>query len=349
MNLHNDFEQLETRKTLRNRIVNIDDQDFNNLTIDVFKYQATYNPIYKLYLAHLKVKTEQINKIQNIPFLPIQFFKTQNITCGEFKDTPIVFESSGTTSENTSKHFLYDQDLYELVSRQIFESTYGTLSDFQILALLPSYLERNNSSLVYMIEHFIKKTKSPFSNFYLNNTSELLHALISAKSFRKKTILIGVTFALLDFFEENDLSILNHFPELIVMDTGGMKGRRREMLRAEVHEQLRSKTDIKTIHSEYGMTELLSQCYSKGDGVFDMNKTMSVLLRDIYDPFSVYDQHNSAINTGGINVIDLANLDSVSFIETQDLGKFGTSANTFEVLGRFDSSDVRGCNLMVLN
>lgn len=349
MNIDSDFEQQKIRIKLRNRIINIKDQDFKELTMDIFRYQAVFNPIYKLYLAHLKVNIEKINQIQKIPFLPIQFFKTQNVISGQFKNTPIIFESSGTTSENTSRHYLYDQDLYETVAKQIFEKTYGCLSEFQILALLPSYLERNNSSLVYMIQYFIDQTNSPFSNFYLNNTKELLVALGTAKSNQKKTILIGVTFALLDLVEENDMSIFNNFPQLIVMDTGGMKGRRREMLRAEVHEQLTCNNNTQKIHSEYGMTELLSQCYSKGDGIFEMNQTMKVLIRDIHDPFLVFHLPNPAINTGGINVIDLANLDSVSFIETQDLGKFGEVENTFEVLGRFDNSDIRGCNLMVFN
>jgi hypothetical protein len=249
-----------------------------------------------------------------------------------------------------------DLGWYNEISLGIFEQTYGPLTDFHLLALLPSYLERNNSSLVYMVEQFIAQTQSPVSGFFLHNVNELLRTLnkLAANPDGRKVILWGVTFALLDLAEFRpdfpslqDLKSLTGEP-LIVMETGGMKGRRREMLREEVHDVLTTAFGVKTIHSEYGMTELLSQSYSKGDGIFKTSATMRILLRDINDPRTVFASPQSGFRYGGINVIDLANLDSCAFIETQDLGRYASDdATEFEVIGRFDNSDVRGCNLMI--
>ncbi len=349
MNSQSNISQLDLRIDLRNRVLNITNHDFQTLALAIFRYQAEHNALYKQFLNYLKIKPDTISNLLEIPFLPIQLFKTQQVVTGKPDNTPIVFESSGTTDTIPSRHLLYDEELYQKVAIAIFEKQYGALKNFQILALLPSYLERNNSSLVYMIDYFIRQTQSDYSNFYLNNTDELIAALKIAKENGQKTLLIGVTFALLDFAEANDMSFLKDFPGLIIMDTGGMKGRRQELLRAEVHELLTQRLFVEKVHSEYGMTELLSQCYSMGEGIFQMSQTMKILLRDIYDPFSKYDKPNPFIKTGGINVIDLANLDSISFIETQDLGRFGSVPNTFEILGRFDNSDIRGCNLMVMN
>jgi len=232
----------------------------------------------------------------------------------------------------------------------IFEQTYGALTDFHLLALLPSYLERNNSSLVYMVQDFIAETKSLASGFFLENTTELLETLkkLAINPDRRKVILWGVTFALLDLVENQNLEFLQEIPNLIVMETGGMKGRRREMLREEIHAILTKAFSVDTIHSEYGMTELLSQSYSQGNGAFETSPTMKILLRDLNDPRSVIDAPADGFRYGGINVVDLANIDSCAFIETQDLGCYvGNDATRFEVIGRFDNSDVRGCNLLI--
>ncbi|MCE7060954.1 acyl transferase [Dyadobacter sp. CY343] len=351
MELQNNIAVTELRQRLRDQILTFEPSDFEKLALQIFRYQADHNPIYKQFIGHLQINPGTVKKLTEIPFLPIQFFKTHRIKTGAVSKVETTFESSGTTGQQTSRHDLYDPELYETISEQIFRGKYGDLNNFHILALLPSYLERNNSSLVYMLQHFIKASGSPFSGFYLNNTAEMLKNLRSliAKPDGKQVLLMGVTFALLDLAEnEGDLRFLKQKNDLIVMDTGGMKGRRREMLREEVHDILTSAFGVPQIHSEYGMTELLSQGYSSGSGLFTAGRTMRILLRDINDPLSVYDHNISVSKTGGINVIDLANLDSCSFIETQDLGRFGEAEGSFYVMGRFDNSDIRGCNLMVL-
>ncbi|GAB3992805.1 acyltransferase [Spirosoma daeguense] len=296
--------------------------------------------------------------------MPISFFKKHAVLTSFINSSePILtntlaFTSSGTTGEQTSRHYVPDSALYDAISAQLFEQLYGPLQDVHILALLPSYLERNNSSLVYMVQRFIDRSKQPLagksivdeptSGFYLHNYNELtqqLHALSRQKD-GKKILLIGVTFGLLDWAESSsDLSFLGDLPNLIVMETGGMKGRRKELLRDEVHTLLKEKLNVQAIHSEYGMTELLSQAYSMGEGVFRPSATLRVFLRDINDPFCFYDHDTT--RSGGINVADLANLDSCSFIETQDLGQYVGDEGNFRVIGRFDNSDVRGCNLMI--
>ena len=330
---------------LKTRVLNLIPENFEVLAMDIFRFQAQNNPVYAAYLSNLHVEAEKVETLEAIPFLPIEFFKTQKIVSGNV-EAKTIFESSGTTGQNTSRHLVADPDFYLQIAEQIFEKFYGKLSDFSILALLPSYLERNNSSLVYMVQHFIQQSKSPDSGFYLNNYQELGATMkrISAEKPDKKILLMGVTFGLLDFAEAGlDLSFLQDFNNLIVMETGGMKGRRKELLREEVHEILTKAFAVDKIHSEYGMTELLSQGYSFGEGIFDLPVSMKILLRDVNDPFNVKNQ-----SRGGINVIDLANVDSCSFIETKDLGSFVTGNQQFRVLGRFDNSDIRGCNLMIM-
>jgi hypothetical protein len=333
------------------------DHFFEQLALEIFRFQATENPVYHQYLKYLGVNSSNIHRIGQVPCLPISFFKTQRVLTGNI--TPqLTFESSGTTGQNTSRHYVSDLPFYEAHSKQIFEQMYGSLIDYHVLALLPSYLERNNSSLVYMVQRFIYHSYSPSSGFYLNNTGELLKKLKELVQGSRKIILLGVTFALLDLAESGSAFdfIRENADKFIIMETGGMKGRRKELLRQEVHQILTESLGVQKIHSEYGMTELLSQGYSKGDGIFMLPPSMKVLLREVNDPFTYLPSfsignkttENQRMKTGGINVIDLANIDSCSFIETQDLGSFTPDYKGFKVLGRFDNSDVRGCNLMVL-
>lgn len=350
--LHSSSEWANRRDALRKRILSVDADHFESLALDLFRYQAVINPTYQAYLKALRVDPDAILSVSRIPFMPIGFFKQHPIVSSSNSIEPVLaqavaFASSGTTSANTSHHYLFDTGLYETVSRRIFEETYGPLANLHILALLPSYLERNNSSLVYMVQQFINETGSEHSGFYLHNTADLtrqIRYLLATSS--RQIMLIGVTFALLDWAESTaSLSFIGESGRVTIMETGGMKGRRREMLREEVHAILMEKLALPAIHSEYGMTELLSQSYSTGEGLFHPGATMRILLRDINDPFTLYtpDQHR----TGGINVIDLANLDSCSFIETADLGQYGPQLGLFRVMGRFDNSDVRGCNLLI--
>lgn len=346
-------ESIRQREALRHQILAVTATNFESLALAVFRYQAVLNPTYAAYLNALRIEPEQIQQLDKVPFMPIGFFKQHQIVSAgkvtkEAINEAICFASSGTTGADTSRHHLFDTDLYNRVSQRIFEETYGPLTDFHVLALLPSYLERNNSSLVYMVQEFVAKTGSSDSGFYLHNTTDLTRQIkhLLATSARK-ILLIGVTFALLDWVEQTpDLSFIGESGRVVVMETGGMKGRRRELLREEVHEILINHLAVNQIHSEYGMTELLSQGYSTGSGLFNSGATMRVLLREINDPFTIL--ATGERRTGGINVIDLANLDSCSFIETSDLGQYGTEPGSFRVIGRFGNSDVRGCNLMIL-
>ncbi|MCF2487868.1 acyl transferase [Dyadobacter sp. CY347] len=351
MELQNNKSQTEKRQELRKQVLNLQPANFERLTLEIFRYQALYNPVYHQYIQNLNIKPEQITRLTQIPFLPVQFFKNHIIRSGDLPAASIIFQSSGTTGQQTSQHHLFDETLYKHVSTRIFQENFGYLKQFHILALLPSYLERNNSSLVYMMQHFIDESRSKLSGFYLKNVDELLETLnfLANNPDGKKVLLLGVTFALLDLAESvHDLSFLANIKELTVMDTGGMKGRRQELLREEVHDILTGKLGVNKIHSEYGMTEMLSQGYSHGAGLLMPGFSMRILLRDINDPFAIYDHNINSSKTGGINVIDLANLDSCSFIETQDLGRFGEKEGSFYVMGRFDNSDIRGCNLMVM-
>lgn|SRR5690606_21765255 len=313
------------------------DAAFKQLSLHIFHEQARTCRVYADYLSALNFDTSQVKELTDIPFLPIEFFKSHSvIKTGE--QAQIIFSSSGTTGMQPSKHYVSDASLYETSFRKAFHHFYGDLRDTAILALLPSYLERSGSSLIYMVDDLIKTSGRPESGYFLYNHEELYNSLRSLQSQNTRTILFGVTYALLDFIETYSVD----FPELIIMETGGMKGKRKEMIREELHQNLCKGFGVPAIHAEYGMTELLSQAYSKGKGLFECPVWMKVLIRDLNDPFS-YQSENS---TGGINIIDLANINSCSFISTQDLGR-QNGQEQFEVLGRFDQSDIRGCNLLV--
>lgn len=310
-------------------------EEFEKTALKVFKFQTENNSIFKNFLEFLNVIPGEINSIDKIPFLPIRFFKEFEIISGN-QHFEKIFTSSGTTGIQTSKHFVTNLSFYRESLRHSFKHFYGEISDYKIFALLPSYLEREGSSLIDMVEFWIEESGS--GGFYLYNHEELYQDLIEHEKSGKKAILIGVSFALLDFVEKFKLNLKN----TIVMETGGMKGRKEEITREELHRILKKGFGLNEIHSEYGMTELLSQAYSKGNSRFETPNWMKVLIRDTEDPLSIL----SIEKTGGINVIDLANLNSCSFIATEDLGKIHPD-NSFEILGRFDNSDVRGCNLMV--
>lgn len=330
---------MEFKAEFSSQLFNTRQTDFTEKALQLFRYQAAHNEVYKQYLKHLKTDVQQVTALDQIPFLPIEFFKTQEVKTGNF-DAEDVFYSSGTTQQSRSRHFVSDLGLYFKTCQHIFESFYGPLQDFVVLALLPSYLEQGGSSLVAMVDYFIKQTGQQEKGFYLNEYKLILAAIAQARLGGKKVILIGVSYALLDWADT--LQGKEDFSEVIIMETGGMKGRRREMIREELHTQLQHGFGVKSIHSEYGMTELMSQGYSKGDGIFWPGQTMQILLRDLNDPFYI----NSSLRSGGINVIDLANIDSCAFIETKDIGKMHPDGS-FEVLGRFDNSDIRGCNLLI--
>lgn len=312
-------------------------KEFHKTTMKVFRFQFQHNEVYQKYCLLLKKSPENVKHITEIPFLPIEFFKSKDVL-STINSVQTTFTSSGTTGMVTSKHHVTDLGFYEASFRTAFSKFYGNIEDYVVLALLPSYLEREGSSLIYMANDFIKSSNHPDSGFYLHNYTELAQKLIQLDNDGQNVLLIGVTYALLDMIEIQKF----HLKNTIVMETGGMKGKRKEMIREELHTILADGFGVDKIHSEYGMTELLSQAYSFGNGVFECPPWMDVLIRDTEDPLSLIDNGK----TGGINVIDLANINSCSFIATQDLGKKYNNA-TFEVLGRFDNADVRGCNLMV--
>lgn len=315
----------------------INDSNFEDFCIALFQFQYENNLTYKSFCDLLSVPQRSVDSIDKIPFLPIQQFKQSAIKTTDFKAEEI-FTSSGTSLMSTSKHHVKNLKLYEHSFQLAFEKFYGKVDDYCILALLPSYLERKGSSLIYMVNDLIKNSRNKASGFYLYNFEELFQQLLKLKAQKQKTILIGVSFALLDFVEQFNL---DQFDELIVMETGGMKGKRKELIRSELHEILKQGFGVNHIHSEYGMTELLSQAYSI-DGQFYSPPWMKVLTRSVDDPFEYVKG-----KTGGINVIDLANAYSCAFIQTDDLGK-SFDDGSFEVLGRFDQSEIRGCNLMVI-
>ena len=312
------------------------EEEFEQKALQVFKFQYENLTIYKTYCDLLKVEPSKVFKISDIPFLPITFFKQQTILANNCVAEKI-FTSSGTTSKTTSKHYVADLKLYEKSFTTAFNQQYGAIEDYTILALLPSYLESEGSSLVYMADRLITMSQQPKSGFYLNNLDALAKTIKLLELQKKKTLLLGVSYALLDLIEAHTFK-LQH---TIIMETGGMKGRRKELIKQALHEKLTKGFGVKTIHSEYGMTELLSQAYSKGLGVFNCPSWMKVLTRDPQDPRALVSGQ-----TGGINVIDLANQYTCSFIATQDLGRIYKNGS-FEILGRFDTSDIRGCNLMI--
>lgn len=309
--------------------------EFNEAALKVFRHQAENNLVYADFLRFLKVNPDEIDSIEKIPFLPIRFFKSHDVISGS-GNAEKIFTSSGTTGSQTSRHLVTDLSFYQESLEHSFHHFYGNFEDYRVFALLPSYLEREGSSLIDMVKFWIKK--SGRGGFYLYNHEELFQDLIQNEEEGKKAILIGVSFALLDFVENYQLNLKN----TIVMETGGMKGRKEEITREELHKILKKGLGVDEIHSEYGMTELLSQAYSKGNSRFEIPNWMKILIRDAEDPLTLLPEEK----TGGINVIDLANLNSCSFIATDDLGKIHQDGS-LEILGRFDHSDVRGCNLMV--
>jgi phenylacetate-coenzyme A ligase PaaK-like adenylate-forming protein len=313
-------------------------QEFKALSLAVFKHQFKNNKVYRSFCDLLFVHPSSISTIEEIPFLPIQFFKSRKVlsSLDEIQET---FTSSGTTGDSTSKHLVTNINLYKESYLKGFAHFYGNIEEYTVLALLPNYLERQGSSLVFMVADLIEKSKKVESGFYLDNIQELANKLLELNRNGQKILLIGVSFALLDLIEMQQFNLKN----TIIMETGGMKGRRKELVREELHTILQNGFGVTEIHSEYGMTELLSQGYSKGNGVFETPPWMKILIRDTEDALSI----NASGKNGGINVIDLANYNSCSFIATQDLGKVYEN-ETFEIIGRFDNSDIRGCNLMVL-
>ncbi len=315
------------------------EEDFNAVSLAIFRYQAVHNGVYKRFLELIHCSVDEVRHYRDIPFLPIQFFKSLDVVVSG-KPIEKVFKSSGTTSTGRSRHLVTDLGLYRSSFSKGWEYFYGDIEDYVVLALLPNYLEQGESSLVYMVDNLIRLSKDDRSGYCLDSldTTALLLTELS-QQIDKKVLLIGVSYALLDLIEHNDFLLGEN---VVIMETGGMKGRRKELTKAELHRVLKNGFGVENIHSEYGMTELLSQAYSKGDGIFETPPWMKVLVRDVNDPLSFRNNKKS----GGINVIDLANLNSCSFIATQDLGKLH-EGNKFEILGRFDYSDVRGCNLLV--
>lgn len=310
---------------------------FNEVALELFKFQAEHCEPYRRFIDGLKIDPEKIGHWRDIPHLPIEAFKNHEVKSGNFPPE-VTYTSSGTTGSQTSRHFVAEKAWYTRVFLESFKISFGDAREYQWLCLLPSYLERSGSSLIDMAEYFIQNSKVGSSGFYLDNHAVLMEQIESTRNV--PTIILGVSFALLDLAENHATSLPADFS---IMETGGMKGRRKEIVRAELHDILKNAFSLESIQSEYGMTELMSQAYSKGNGVYEAPPWMRVTLRDPADPLSAV----KAGKTGGINIIDLANVDSCAFIATQDLGRIH-SETTFEVLGRFDNSDIRGCNLMVV-
>jgi phenylacetate-coenzyme A ligase PaaK-like adenylate-forming protein len=323
---------------LENKIFTISSsEEFAALALEIFQLQYNNVKVYRDFCDLLKITPASVKTIRDIPFLPIEFFKQQPVISSE-KTSEITFTSSGTTGSIPGKHHIADLELYKRSFSLAFTKFYGNPQEFVILALLPSYLEQEGSSLVFMVDRLIKKSNDPRSGFYLNDSESLIEILHLLENQNKKVLLLGVSYALLDLIENQSFRLKN----TLVMETGGMKGRRKEMIKDELHEILKKGFGVSRIHSEYGMTELLSQAYSRGEGVYMCPPWMQILIRDPKDPLTLFEG-----KTGGINVIDLANIHSCSFIATQDLGKVNADGS-FEILGRFDTSDIRGCNLLVL-
>ena len=327
------------QKYMQNNVFNIKNkEDFKQMAFSVFRHQFENNKVYRSFCDLLYIHPSDVHALEDIPFLPIQFFKNKKII-SSLEKVQEVFTSSGTTGSITSKHYVTDIEFYKESYLKGFAHFYGNIEDYTVLALLPNYLERKGSSLVYMVADLIKRSKNKKSGFYLNNIDELAKKLIHLDKKGQKILLIGVSFALLDLIEKHKFQLKN----TIVMETGGMKGRRKELVRDELHQILQNGFGVDAIHSEYGMTELLSQGYSKGNGIFETPSWMRILTRDTEDALTILPTGKA----GGINIIDLANYNSCSFLATQDLGKVHQNG-TFEIIGRFDNSDIRGCNLMVL-
>jgi len=317
------------------KIFQVTEGNFEETALEIFRFQYANNPVYQSYITSLSVTINNITDIAQIPFLPVSLFKSYEIKTTPF-DPETIFVSSGTSGMNSSRHFVKDISLYQESFTQCFERFYGLPSSYCVLGLLPSYLERNNSSLVYMVNRLMKLSGHPFNGFFLEDYEKLYSTLLELEKHKQKTLLFGVTFALLDFAERHPLPLQN----TIVIETGGMKGRRGEMIRQELQQTLSKAFQVPDIHSEYGMTELLSQAWSKKEGIFYTAPWMQVLVREEEDPFFVKTK-----GRGIINVIDLANIYSCSFIATDDIGNVYDDGG-FEVMGRMDNSDTRGCSLL---
>jgi hypothetical protein len=324
------------RTELLKKITKVNSNCFDELSLELFRYQFQNNQLYRDFVTLLRLNPKDITIPHQIPFLPISFFKTKVIKTGKWSEE-LVFKSSGTSGMVQSSHYVYSADFYLNNCLEGFTKFYGSPKDYAILALLPSYLEREGSSLILMADHFIKLSKYRESGFFLNNMGELADRLKSCMDKDIPVLLLGVSFALLDFAEKFPMELKN----TIIIETGGMKGRRKEILRDELHLLLKTAFNVASVHSEYGMTELMSQAYSKGEGIFSCSDTMKILIRDSSDPLTILPPGRN----GAINMIDLANIDSCAFIASDDIGKL-YEHNSFEILGRFDSSDIRGCNLL---
>ena len=329
---------------LEKRIFAASPQNFKSLALELFQFQHRHNAIYRQFCDSLRINPVAVDSLQKIPFLPISFFKTHTVTTTEF-EPEVQFESSGTTQAVSSKHFVKDISLYKKSFSQAFAHFYGAVEKKAVLGLLPSYLEQQNSSLVMMVDELIRASRHPLSGFYLYDHDKLHRTLLHNEILKQPTLLIGVTYALLDFAGAFPMQLRN----TIIMETGGMKGRREEMTRQQVHRQLQDSLGVSVVHAEYGMTELLSQAYSKGDGIFHCPAWMKILIRDEDDPLHLHTAIAAKNKpcTGAINCIDLANIYSCSFIATDDLGRLYDD-ESFEVMGRLDNSDTRGCSLMIV-
>lgn len=330
----------EFSSSIKSKIFSINStKEFNEITLDIFYFQSQNNKVYSKYLDLIKCNPEKIKSIEEIPFLPIQFFKSFKIISND-QEVVKIFKSSGTTQTGRSCHYVSDLSVYEDSFINGFNHFYGKIEDYIVLALLPNYLDQGESSLVYMVDQLIQLSNQKESSYCLDDLDKTVQLLEELQKQNKKVLLIGVTYALLDLIETKKLTLSDQF---VIMETGGMKGRRKELTKKELHLELKKGFGVNTIHSEYGMTELLSQAYSTGNTVFQTPPWMKVIIRDINDPLAFQTKNKS----GGINIIDLANVNSCSFIATQDLGRIEPNTNSFEVLGRFDYSDTRGCNLLI--
>jgi phenylacetate-coenzyme A ligase PaaK-like adenylate-forming protein len=328
---------MDFKKTYKEKIFRVNQGNFNEYALELFNYQAINNEVYRHYIELLRVNPSKVQHVTDIPFLPIGFFKTHTVSTGQ-QNSDNVFYSSGTTGMSASKHYVSDLGLYEKISEYIFNQFYGPLNEYIFIALLPSYQENKNSSLIFMINSFMRKSGSAHSVFISQNFEQLQMLLKLMRKEKKKIVLFAVTYALLELAENAPMDL----SDVIIIETGGMKGRREEMTRFHLHNILKKAFKLQHIHSEYGMTELLSQAYSAQNGIFTSPAWMKILVREVNDPFSYVSED---LKTGGINIIDLANIDSCAFIETQDLGRT-IHSKSFEILGRFDNSELRGCNLL---
>ncbi len=326
------------RQTLLQQILLLNEhKQFEELALEVFRYQAAKNRLYARFLELLSINPQEVHELKGIPFLPVSLFKHHIIKTGEWPSR-FIFSSSGTTGQVNSQHHIRDEIWYRQISMNCFETYYGPVSKYCVLALLPSYLERSGSSLVFMVNEFIQASGYQQSGFFLSHQDQLTERLIQCRTDHIPVLLVGVSFALLDFAEGQALD-LSH---CIIMETGGMKGRRKEITRLELHQQLKKAFNVTSIHSEYGMTEMLSQAYSMENGLFHPGPSMRFFSRDITDPLTIIPPNRNGV----LNFIDLANIDTCSFIATDDLGRVYEDGS-FEVLGRVDNSDIRGCSLLL--